>query len=465
MYHFNQHLHFVGIGGVGMAGIAEVLLNLGYIVSGSDLKDDTPLIQHLVQLGAKVTFGHRAENVDESVTVVVVSSAVRPDNPELVAAHERGLPVIPRAEMLSELMRMKYGIAVAGSHGKTSTTSMIGKILSHVGLDPTVILGGRVLSTDSGARLGMGQYLVAEADESDGTFCLLRPVIASVSNIDCEHIGHYGSFGALEQAFAQFMGSIPFYGLVVACFDDPVVARIARGLRRRVVSYGVHGEHEIAARDIAISGVESTFRLIARGIDQGEFRLPMPGQHFVSNALAAIAVATEVGVTIDECRDALEVFPGVARRIELLGTRKGISVIDDYGHHPTEIKATLRAVRAGFFETDANGKLEGRLVVVFQPHRYSRTRELFSDFVQSFSDADDVLVSAIYGAGEEMDPSVSGEHLARSIQHPSVTYLGQVEEAVSLLAKRLHYGDLVIFLGAGSVTKTAHEFFKYLESN
>lgn len=460
MYHFNQHLHFVGIGGVGMAGIAEVLLNLGYTVSGSDLKD-SPLIQHLVQLGAKVSLGHVPENVDDSVTVVVVSSAVRPDNPELVAAHERNLPVIPRAEMLSELMRMKYGIAVAGSHGKTSTTSMIGKILSYVGLDPTVILGGRVLSTDSGARLGMGQYLVAEADESDGTFCLLRPVIATVSNIDYEHLEHYGSFGALEQSFVQFMGAIPFYGLVVACFDDPVVARIARGLRRRVVSYGLHGEHEFAARDISISGVESTFQLISRGVDQGYFCLPMPGQHFVSNALAAIAVATEVGVTIDECRDALAAFPGVARRTELLGRCKGISVIDDYGHHPTEIKATLRAVRAGFIEAGA----QRRLVVVFQPHRYSRTRELFSDFVQSFTEADQVLVSTIYGAGEEVDPGVSGEYLARSIQHPGVKYIGKIEEAVPLLAKTLQSGDVVVFLGAGSVTKVAHVFFKYLESN
>lgn len=465
MYNFNQHLHFVGIGGVGMAGIAEVLLNLGYPISGSDLKG-SPLTAHLESLGAVVRLGHRAENVPPNTAVVVISSAVSADNAEVVEATSRNIPVIPRAEMLAELMRMKYGIAVAGSHGKTTTTSMTAKILRDGGLDPTVIIGGRVLTQTSGALVGTGQYLVAEADESDGSFCLLSPAIALVTNIDSEHLSHYGSFGALEDAFARFMGKVPFYGLVVACFDDPVVARLAKGTKRRVVSFGLSPEHDFSATDITVDGPVSTFTLRIAGKEVLRTSLPMPGSHMVSNALGAIAIGVELGLYPEEACASLERFPGVARRSELIAKHDGVVILDDYAHHPREIAATLSALKRGwvpYAATLAGRNEPGRLIAVFQPHRYSRTRELFSEFLTSFTDADTVYVSDIYSAGEEAIPGVSGESLARAMSNPKPHYVKDPLDAVPLIRADLRPGDVVVTVGAGNVYQAGRELAKALE--
>ncbi len=448
MYNNNLHLHFVGIGGVGMAGIAEVLLNLGYQVSGSDLKA-SPLTSHLERLGAEVQLTHQAGNIVDSVSVVIVSSAVDSvNNPELTEARRRAIPIIPRAEMLAELMRMKYGIAVAGSHGKTTTTAMVAKVLGDAGIDPTVVIGGRVLTKDSGARLGMGQFLVAEADESDGSFCLLRPAIAVVTNIDAEHLGFYGSFAALEGAFLDFMHRIPFYGVVVACFDDPVVRRLVASASRRILSYGFTPECDASAQAIEPVGLSTRFVVEARGYGRAELTLPMPGEHFVANALAAISVGLELGVTLDEAAKSLESFPGMARRSELLVDHRGIRVFDDYGHHPTEIRATLRALRAA---------VTGRLFVLFQPHRYTRTRDLFDEFRVAFTDADEVYIGEIYSAGEEPIPGIGSAELISSLQHQRATYIPDLHQAVEGLIPRLESGDTVVVLGAGNVTKVAHD--------
>lgn len=465
MYNFNQHLHFIGIGGVGMAGIAEVLLNLGYSVSGSDLKQ-SPLTDNLEELGARICIGHHESNVDDSTDVVVVSSAVPEDNPELLKAIGRNIPVIPRAEMLAELMRMKYGVAVAGSHGKTTTTSMTAKILSEIGLDPTVIIGGRVLSEESGASLGTGQYLVAEADESDGSFCLLRPAIAVVTNIDTEHLSHYGSFGALEQAFESFMGSVPFYGLVVACADDPVVSRLLGRLKRRVLTYGMSPEHDIWASDIKLDGPVSSYTLHVHGREVGRTTLPMSGIHMVSNSLAAIAVSVELGAYPEEACRVLEEFPGVARRTERIGEHNGILVVDDYGHHPSEIAATIRALRSGWipFQMKQAGVSEpGRLIVLFQPHRYSRTKELFAEFLTAFDEADQVLVSDIYPAGENEIPGVHAESLAASLQHPQVSYFPDLKDSLPSLVPTLKPGDIVLTLGAGTIGRLARRVSQVLK--
>lgn len=457
MYNSNQHLHFIGIGGVGMAGIAEVLLNLDYSISGSDLKKNA-LIESLECQGAKVALGHKAENIPENTSVIVYSSAVRSDNPEMLEAQARNLPCIPRAEMLAELMRMKYGVAVAGSHGKTTTTSMTAKILVDAGFDPTVIIGGRVLSQQTGAVVGTGAYLVAEADESDGSFCMLRPAIAIVSNIDSEHLGHYGTFGALEEAFRQFVSSVPFYGLVVACFDDPVVARVCSSLKRRVLSYGLSPEREVAAKDIVVYGPKTGFTLVVRGEEIGRYLLPMIGSHMVSNALAAIAVGIELGVYPDEAARALESFAGVARRSEVLFRGPAV-VIDDYGHHPREISATLKAVKAAWVPEMAKERtdcLNGKLSVIFQPHRYSRTRELFGEFLGCFSEADELIVTDIYSAGEDPVAGISGQSLASAIQHPNVRYVPDLQDASSQLLSAVETGDVILTLGAGSVTQTGH---------
>lgn len=464
MYNFNQSLHFVGIGGVGMAGIAEVLLNLGYQISGSDLRS-SPLTEHLDSLGARIAFGHRPENLPQSTSVVVVSSAVAPENPEITEARARHIPVIPRAEMLAELMRMKYGVAVAGSHGKTTTTSMTAKVLRDGGLDPTVIIGGRVLTQTSGALVGTGQYLVAEADESDGSFCMLHPAIAVVTNIDREHLGHYGSFGALEEAFSRFMAQVPFYGLVVACGDDPVVRRLTSTIKRRVVRYGLSPENDFSAHDISIDGPVSTFTLRTGGKDLLRTSLPLPGAHMVSNALAAIAVGVELGLYAEEACASLETFPGVARRSELIAKTGGIVILDDYAHHPREISATLHALKDGwvpYAATLAGASQPGRLVVLFQPHRYSRTRELFSDFLTCFSDADALYVTDVYAAGEEAIPGVSGESLAQAISLPRPTFVNDPLDAVEIAASDLRPGDVFVTVGAGNVYQAGKELAKRL---
>jgi len=452
MYHpHKQHLHFIGIGGVGMAGIAEVLINLGYSVSGSDLKRST-YTDHLEELGAKISFSHTGENIPENTTVAVISSAVQSDNPELRAAEAQGIPVLQRAEMLAELMRMKYGIAIAGAHGKTSTTTMVGHVLEKGGLDPTVIIGGRVLSRKSGARLGTGQYLVAEADESDGSFISLTPAISVVTNIDEEHLNHYGSLAKIEDAFLKFMKAVPFYGLIVACADDSSVRRMASQIKRRTVLYGVSPDASIRAENLHVTPEGTAYTLLHDGEVIGEFVLPMPGRHMVLNALAALAVGHELGVELSEGAKALESFPGVARRSEIVSATRGIKIIDDYGHHPTEILTTLEGLKRAY----VSGK--GRLVVLFQPHRYSRTKELFPQFLSCFSAADELIVGEIYGAGEEPIPGISGEVLSKSIQHEKVHYVKDLADALPGVVPTLKDGDVVVTLGAGNVSLLSRAF-------
>lgn len=465
MYNFNHQLHFIGIGGVGMAGIAEVLLNLGYSVSGSDLKRNA-LVDNLEKLGACISIGHDAQNLDEYTDVVVVSSAVPKDNPELRAAEERNIPIIPRAEALAELMRMKYGVAIAGSHGKTTTTSMTAKVLTDIGLDPTVIIGGRVLSEQSGAMLGTGQYLVAEADESDGSFCLLRPAIAVVTNIDSEHMSHYGSFVALEQAFLSFMASVPFYGLIVACADDPVVSRLLPSLKRRVITYGLSPEHDIYASDIELDGPTSVYTLHIHNEEISRVRLPMSGLHMVSNSLAAIAVAIELGAYPEETCRALETFPGVSRRTEILGEHQGILMLDDYAHHPSEVKATLQALRESWIPYQAKRlglSKPGRLIALFQPHRFTRTKELFTEFLTTFNNADQVFIGDIYPAGEEAIPGVHTENLVSSLKHANKAYSPNLSDALPNLVPGLKQGDIVVTLGAGNVGSVGKELARILK--
>ena len=451
MYHRDQHVHFIGIGGVGMAGIAEVLLNLGYSVGGSDLKS-TPLTNHLVSLGASINFSHDATNLKPNTSVVVVSSAVNEANTEVIEARKRGIPIIPRAAMLSELMRMKYGIAVAGSHGKTSTTSMIGHILKECGLDPTVIVGGRILSGLSGAKIGAGQYLVAEADESDGSFCLLRPAISIITNIDAEHLSFYGSMGKLEDTFLEFAKAVPFYGLCAICVDDPLLRNLANKLDRRVVKYGFSPDAEFSATEVEISRGSSTYTLIRNGEKIGRVHLPLPGNHFVLNSLAVLAVAYELRIPLNQACSALTSFPGVSRRSEQLYRDRDYLVLDDYGHHPTEINATLKAVRESWL-----GQGYNRVLAIFQPHRYSRTRELFTEFLSCFSCADEVIITDVYAAGEQVIEGISGELLAQAINHPKVSYVASQPDFVSeVLGKYIQPGDVVITLGAGSITHTGH---------
>ncbi len=457
MYNQSLCLHFVGIGGVGMAGIAEVLLNLGYFVSGSDAKV-TPLSEHLKELGATITYGHNAEHVLSRTDFVIVSSAIKADNPELVEARRRGIPIILRAEMLAELMRMKYGIAVAGSHGKTTTTSMIAKILGDGGLDPTVIVGGRVLSKRSGARLGRGKYLVAETDESDGSFGLIRPAIAVVTNIDREHVSHYGSFGALEKAFFDFMSATPFYGVVVACLDDPVVASLVKGLKRRVISYGQSPAFDYCASDFSLEGLTTNFKVTKKEGESTRVHLPLPGRHLALNAMAALAVGVELGVSLEQGVKTLSAFPGVSRRSELVTHHRGIRIIDDYAHHPREIQATLSAIRQGCF----GGTGSSKLIVLFEPHRYSRVQELFSEFITAFSDADELLIGDIYPAGEDPLVGISGESLCQAMQHNHAKYIGNLEGEIPTLVQRLQSGDVVVTVGAGNVSKIAHELAEEL---
>lgn len=455
MYHpHRQQLHFVGIGGVGMAGIAEVLLNLGYSVTGSDLKQSS-YTDHLEKHGAKIYFGHKTENLSPTTTVVVCSSAVSEENPEVVEARLQQIPVLPRAEMLAELMRMKYGIGIAGAHGKTTTTTMVGHLLEIGGLDPTVIVGGRVLSRPSGARVGLGEYLVAEADESDGSFTKLRPAIAVVTNIDQEHLSHYGTFGKLEEAFRHFCDTVPFYGLVVGCIDDPIVRTMLTEVARRTLSYGFAPDAFFSAKNLEVVDRGTRFTLLMQGEDIGTYYLPMPGRHMVLNSLAAIAVGYELGIEVRTMAEALESFPGVARRSEVVAEVRGVTVIDDYGHHPTEIQATLEGIKSVYFSEST--KKNGRLIVLFQPHRYSRTKELFSQFLNCFSQADVLYVGEIYSAGEEAIPSISGLALAHAIVHPEVHFISDLKDSIPEIISNLTSGDVVLTLGAGNVSQLSKQ--------
>ena len=447
-----QHIHFVGIGGSGMSGIAEVLLNLSFTVSGSDLAR-TPVTERLAKLGAKVRAGHAAENI-AGADVVVISSAVGQDNPEVVEARRRQIPVIPRAEMLGELMRMKYGVAIAGSHGKTSTTAMVAQVLSGAGLDPTIVIGGRLNMLDSSAKLGKGDLMVAEADESDGSFLGLSPTIAVVTNIDAEHLNHYGSMTALVDAFAGFLNKVPFYGLGVVCLDDPQIQGIMPRLTRTLLTYGLASQADLVGTNLELKEFNSRFEVIFRGRWLGDVRLRVPGRHSIYNALAAIGVGLEFDLKFNDIAGHLAEFSGADRRFQLKGTLGDVMVIDDYGHHPTEIRATLSAAREGW---------KRRTLVVFQPHRYTRVQALLEEFSRSFYQADVLIVSEIYRAGETPIPGVSGETLAEAIKrhgHKDVCYARDLDEAGRLVKERVRPGDMLITLGAGDVWKVAELFLK-----
>lgn len=448
------HVHFVGIGGIGMSGIAEVLLNLGYRVSGSDLKG-SELTKRLERLGATLHTGHRADNLVEA-DVVVISSAVKKDNPEVVAARARKIPVIPRAEMLAELMRLKYAVAVAGSHGKTTTTSMVATVMSAAGLDPTAVVGGKVNVLDSNAKLGKSELMVVEADESDGSFLKLHPSIAVVTNIDPEHMDHYGTLDALKDAFIEFCNRVPFYGLNVLNLDHPNVQSMLPHLEKRFVTYGSAHTADYRLENVKLNGFSTSFRAYRRDEELGDFSVRMVGAHNAQNALAVIAVAEEMEIPLDTVREALADFAGVQRRFTVKGEHDGITVVDDYGHHPTEVKATLAGARRAF------GR---RVVAVFQPHRYTRTRDLLDEFVTSFNDADVVFLTGIYAAGEEPIEGVSGQVLAEAIRahgHRDVTYVEKRADVASAVVPRLKSGDLVVTLGAGDITQVGPDLLGLL---
>ena len=439
-----RNAHFVGIGGVGMCGIAELLQRQGYRVSGSDLRDGSN-VTHLRGLGVEIHIGHAATNVGDA-QVVVYSSAIRPDNPEIRCALERSIPVIERAEMLAEIMRLQDGIAVAGSHGKTTTTSLIAHVLDAAGLDPTAVIGGRVMDGGaSGARLGQGDLLVAEADESDGSFLRLSPVVAVVTHIDPEHLDHYGSFEALERAFVDFANRVPFWGLCVLCVDHPGVRNILPRVYRRRLTYGFSSRADLTAVDVEVEHFAMHFRVLDRGRELGSIDLPLPGRHNVANALAALAVALELDVPFERAAAALASFRGVERRFERKGRADGVEVIDDYAHHPTELRATLRAARELH---------SGRIVAVFQPHRYTRTRDCLDDFASAFDDSDLLIVSSIYAAGDPPIAGVSGEGLAEAVRahgHPDVRFVAELDRIAEELPGELRDGDLLLTLGAGDV--------------
>jgi len=454
----SRHIHFVGIGGVGMSGIAEVLLHLGHVISGSDITE-TEVTRRLTRLGAHITYGHRPEAVNESIDVVVISSAVKYSNPEIVQARALKIPVIPRAEMLAELMRMKWGIAVAGTHGKTTTTSLISAILTRAGLDPTVVIGGKVHSLGSNAQLGRGDLMVAEADESDGTFLLLSPAIAVVTSIDPEHLDYYGDMDRVRSAYLEFMNRVPFFGAAVLCLDDVTVRALVPQVRKRVITYGTTPDADFVACNLSVYGMETHFEVAHAGRLIGELTVRLPGRHHALNALAALAAATELDVCFDTARHALMEFGGIHRRFELCGEVAGIMVVSDYGHHPAEIRATLAAAREGF------GR---RLVVLFQPHRYTRTRDLFGDFLNAFDAADQLFLTDIYPAGEEPLEGITGDVLYYTLRrrgHLDVSYVPDHRGLVSAALPLLRSGDLVLVLGAGSIHEVGDALVRALSGS
>ncbi len=456
MYRKKYHIYFVGIGGIGMSGIAELLLNLGYRVSGSDIAA-SEATERLASLGGTVYRGHRPENV-EGADVVVVSSAVSSDNPEVKAALSASIPVIPRAEMLAELMRLKYSIAVAGAHGKTSTTSMLAGILEKGGLDPTLVIGGKLRQINTNAVLGQGDFIVAEADESDGSFLKYSPSIAVVTNIDLEHLDFYRDLEHIKSVFLDFIDRVPFYGLAVLCLDNENIQDIIPFIKKRFVTYGFSAQADIRAFGIECSSSGSRFGVSCRGERAGEVSLNLPGEHNIHNALAGIAVGMELEIPFERIRAALESLEGVQRRLEIKGVKAGIKVIDDYGHHPTEIGVTLEAVRKCW-----PGR---RLVVVFQPHRYSRTKSLFDEFTRSFYQSDKLLILPVYPAGEAVIEGVDHLSLAEGVRyhgHKDVSCSDGLEEAVTYLKENTAEGDIVLTLGAGNVWKAGEKFLEQLE--
>jgi UDP-N-acetylmuramate--alanine ligase len=459
-----RHVHFVGIGGIGMSGLAEILRVQKFDVSGSDLKGND-ITKRLETMGVTVHVGHRAENVVDA-DVVVYSSAITKDNPEIVRARALEIPIISRADMLAELMRTKYAVTIAGSHGKTTTTSLVATVLRHAGLDPTVVVGGKVNALGSNARLGEGDLFVAEADESDGSFLKLTPTIGVITNIDAEHLDHYGTHENVKAAFLQFANKVPFYGLLVMCLDHPHVQEILPRVERRHVTYGVSRQADYHASKPEFAGFETHFDVHRRSDHLGRFTVRMPGAHNILNALSVIAVADELDVPLDVTRDAIANFHGVQRRFTVVGQPKlsrggksgDVLVIDDYGHHPAEIEATLDAAQRGF---------DRRVVVAFQPHRYTRTQSLFSEFTRAFNKADVVFMTEVYAAGEAPIEGATGEALAKSVQehgHHAVTYVKDKKDVCDALMSVVRPGDLVIALGAGDINAQARELVKRLEA-
>ena len=450
-----KRIHFVGIGGIGMSGIAEVLLNLGYGISGSDAQvNDTTL--RLERLGAQVAQGHAAENV-RNADVVVTSTAVKKDNPEVVEAQRKNIPVIPRAEMLAELLKMKFSVAVSGSHGKTTTTSMVSTILAEGGLDPTMVIGGKLASIGSNARLGGGDIIVAEADESDGSFLKLSPAIAVITNIDREHLDYYPGIEEIKEAFLKFANIVPFYGCTVMCSDNEHVREIAPSVKRRVITYGIDHPADYTGGNIRFAEAKTVYQLSYKGENLGDTELVVPGLFNVYNSMAATAVGRELGLDMAVIRKGLLAFGGVQRRLEVKGKVGGITVVDDYGHHPTEILATLVAARQMW---------KGRLVVVFQPHRFTRTQALFDEFTRAFGDADVLVLNDIYPASESPIPGINSAALWAAIKeggHRQVEYIGQPQNTVDYLMKTVGPGDTVLTLGAGSVYKIGEALLEQMK--
>lgn len=453
-----RRIHFVGIGGVGMCGIAEVLLNLGYQVSGSDLKS-SPVTERLQSFGAEIFVGHRAENA-VAADVLVVSSAINPANPEVATALERRIPVVPRAEMLAELMRYRHGIAVAGTHGKTTTTSLLASVFAAGGLDPTFVIGGRLTAAGTNAQLGTSRYLIAEADESDASFLHLQPMVAVVTNIDADHMATYeGDFNKLKKTFVEFLHNLPFYGLAVMCLDDPVVREILPQVKRPTVTYGFSEEADIRAINVRQQGMQTHFTVLRRDLAPLEVSVNMPGNHNVLNALATIAIATDEGISDEAIIQGLSGFQGVGRRFQVYGELPvdggSVMLVDDYGHHPTEVAAVIKAVRGGWPSR--------RLVIVYQPHRYSRTRDLYDDFVQVLGDANVLLLMEVYPAGEEPIPGADSRQLCHSIRQRGKLdpiYIERGAELAPLVKPLLRAGDILICQGAGDVGGLAPQLMK-----
>ncbi|GAW92143.1 UDP-N-acetylmuramate--L-alanine ligase [Calderihabitans maritimus] len=452
----NGWIHFVGIGGAGMSGIAKILLELGYQVSGSDLRA-SDITQRLEKLGARVYIGHRPDNVADNVTRVVVSSAIPVDNPEIQKAKDCGIPVMQRAEMLGWLMQRQKGIAVAGAHGKTTTTSMISLVLERNGLDPTLVVGGEVYDIGCNAKLGRGEYLVAEADESDGSFLKLKPEVAVVTNVENDHLDYYGSFERILEAFTRFVKLVPSHGFALLCTDDRNLNKLASSAGVPCLTYGLKGNPDFQAANVIKNGFETTADILYQGKKIGKVELQIPGVHNIINALAAVAVGMKLGIPFSGIAEALKTFRGVQRRFQLTGEVNGVRVVDDYAHHPTELKATLQAAR----QTGPR-----RVIAVFQPHRYTRTKFLHKEFGAAFSKADLVIVNQIYSAGEKPIPGVSAELIVEAIREAgqNVLYFEHQEDIVDFLAEHHYPGDLILTLGAGNIWKTGVELVKRLQS-
>ena len=446
MYQKAYHIHFVGIGGIGMSGIAELLLNLGYRVSGSDLRE-SDITRRLQGLGGRISRGHTADLV-EGADVVVVSSAVTDDNPEVQAARHLSIPVIPRAEMLAELMRLKYSVAVAGAHGKTTTTSIVGAVLTAGGLDPTIVVGGKLISLDTNAVLGRGNFIVAEADESDGSFLKMSPTIAVVTNIDREHLDYYPDLDAIIDAFARFIDRIPFYGQAVLCLDNESVQNLIPRVQKRYTTYGMSNQADFQARDIICQGFQSCYKAFYRNQFLGDICLNLPGIHNVYNSLASVAVGLEIGIAFSTIKAALEGLQGVRRRLEIKGRIGEVTVIDDYAHHPTEIKTTLQSIKAAWPDR--------RVVGIFQPHRYTRTQALFDDFTRAFYQTDKLILVPIYAASEKPIAGVTHTALCEGIQahgHKNVTCTADFDEALATICGDMREDDIVLTMGAGDILK------------